>query len=171
MPDRVLIVGPCGSGKSTLARRLAPLLGLPLYHMDKLNWRPGWIESSKDEISERLSAIVAQDRWLIDGTYGGTLSERLPRADTIVYLDYPVRLCLRRLVKRIAFHRGEARPDMTEGCPERFDLGFFFYVATWNLGPGPRLDAKLAPHEDKVIRLKSPKGLEAWLARVAAQST
>lgn len=167
--QRVLVIGPCGSGKSTLARRLAPLLDLPLYHMDKLNWRPGWVESSKDEIRQRLSAIVAQDRWLIDGTYGGTLGERLPRADTIIYLDYRVPLCLWRLMKRIAFHRGKARPDMTEECPERFDLGFVFYVATWNLGPGRRLEAKLVGHEDKIIRLKSPKELDAWLACVAAQ--
>lgn len=169
--QRVLVIGPCGSGKSTLAPRLGEMLDLPVFHMDKLNWQPGWVESSNDEIRERLRAIVAAERWLIDGNYGGTLGQRLPRADTIVYLDYPISLCLWRLMKRFTFHRGKARPDMTEGCPERFDPAFLFYVATWNWGPRPRTEARLVGHEDKLIRLKNPKELDAWLASVAAQRT
>jgi adenylate kinase family enzyme len=161
--NRILIIGPCGAGKSTLGFSLGKRLGLPVYHMDKLNWRPGWVESSKDEIRARLADIVAQDLWLIEGNYGGTLPMRLERADTVVYLDFPIRLCLIRLLKRIWTYRGRTRPDMTEGCPERFDLGFFFYVLQWRLGPGPRTEAHLKGHEAKVIRLKSPRALTQWL--------
>ena len=63
--QRVLIIGPCGAGKSTLASVLGPKLGLPVFHMDQLNWQPGWVESSKDEIRQKLAAITATDRWLI----------------------------------------------------------------------------------------------------------
>ena len=91
--QRVLIIGPCGAGKSTLAAELGRILDLPVFHMDQLNWRPGWVESSKDEIRARLATITAEDRWLIDGNYGGTLDARLARADTVVYLDFPIRLC------------------------------------------------------------------------------
>lgn len=160
---RVLIVGPCGSGKSTLAPIVGTRLNLPVFHMDKINWRPGWVESSKEEIRERLAGIVATDRWLIDGTYGGTLGERLVRAHTVVYLDYPIRLCVARLLRRIWTYRGRTRPDMTEDCPERFDLGFLFYLMRWNSGPRMRLEAKLVGHEDKMIRLRSPDELENWL--------
>ena len=59
--QRILIIGPCGAGKSTLAAELGPRLGLPVYHMDQLNWKAGWIESSKDEIREKLAAITAQE--------------------------------------------------------------------------------------------------------------
>ena len=161
--QRVLIIGPCGAGKSTLATALARKLALPVYHMDQLNWRPGWVESSKDEIRESLKNIVATDRWLIDGTYGGTLDERLVRAETVVYLDYPIRLCVARLLRRIWTYRGRSRPDMTEGCPERFDLEFLIYLMRWNSGPRPRMEAKLRGHEHKIIRLRSPDELQRWM--------
>jgi adenylate kinase family enzyme len=166
--QRVLIIGPCGAGKSTLARSLGPKLGLTVYHMDQLNWKPGWVESSKDQIRAKLVAITETNRWLIEGTYGGTLSERLVHADTIVYLDYPIRLCVVRLFRRIWTYRGVTRPDMTEGCPERFDFGFLLYLLHWNSGPRVRLEAKLIGHESKVIRLKSPDALARWLDSLPA---
>ena len=162
--QRVLVIGPCGSGKSTLARTLGDQLGLPVHHIDQLNWRAGWVEAGKDELRTRLRAIVGGERWLIDGNYGGTLDERLPRADTILYLDFPITLCLWRLVRRIATHRGTARPDMPAGCPERFDAAFFLYLATWNLGPRKRTEARLVGHESRIVRLTSPKRLDHWLA-------
>ena len=160
---RVLVIGPCGAGKSTLAVELGQKLGLSVFHMDKLNWQPGWVESSKDEISAKLAEIVAADRWLIDGTYGGTLAPRLARADTVIYLDYPIRLCLWRLMRRIWTYRGRTRPDMTEGCPERFDLEFLIYLMRWNSGPRIRTEARLKGHEDKIVRLQGPGELRRWM--------
>jgi adenylate kinase family enzyme len=161
--QRVLIIGPCGAGKSTLASDLGARLNLPVFHMDKLNWQPGWVEGGKDEIRRQLTSIVAMDRWLIDGNYGGTLGERLERADTVVYLDFPISLCVMRVLHRIWKYRGRTRPDMTEGCPERLDLGFLIYLLRWNSGPRIRTEAKLTGHENKIIRLKSPDALRHWM--------
>jgi adenylate kinase family enzyme len=161
--QRILIIGPCGAGKSTLAMQLGPRLDLPVYHMDQLNWKPGWVESSKDEIRNKLAEVTAQKHWIIDGTYGGTLPERLARADTVLYLDYPIRLCVMRLMKRIWTYRGRSRPDMAEGCPERFDLPFFFYLLRWNSGPKLRTEARIKGHEAKVTRFNSPAALQTWL--------
>lgn len=166
--QRVLVIGPCGAGKSTLATILAGRLKLPLFHMDQLNWKPGWVESSKDEITAKLRAIVATDRWLVDGTYGGTLAPRLDRADTVVYLDFPIILCVRRLLKRIWTYRGRSRPDMTEGCPERFDIAFLFYLIRWNSGPRIRTEARLKGHENKIIRLRNPDELQRWMDSLPA---
>lgn len=160
--ERVLIIGPCGSGKSTLARELAPRMGLPLIHMDQLGWKAGWVETDKTTLNARLAAAVAGERWLIEGNYGSTLAPRLERADTVIYLDFPIRLCLWRLVKRIITHRGRSRPDMPEGCPERFDAAFLWYVMNWNSGPGPRTEVKLAAWRGTLIRLTSPRALADW---------
>jgi adenylate kinase family enzyme len=166
--QRVLVIGPCGAGKSTLSGELRQRLKLPLFHMDQLNWKPGWIESSKAEIVAKLEQIVKTDRWIIDGTYGGTLAERLKRADTVVYLDYPIRLCVTRLIKRIWTYRGRTRPDMTEGCPERFDLEFLIYLLRWNSGPRVRTEARLKGHEARIIRLRSPDELRRWMDSLPA---
>lgn len=159
---RVLVIGPCGSGKSTLARELAPRMGLPLIHMDQLGWQAGWVETEKAELRTRLAEAVAAERWMIEGNYGSVLPPRLERADTVIYLDFPIRLCLWRLIKRIVTLRGQSRPDMPEGCPERFDLAFFWYVMNWNTGPRVRTEAHIAPYADKVIRLRSPDALAQW---------
>lgn len=160
--NRVLIIGPCGSGKSTLARELAPCMGLPLVHMDQLGWQAGWVETGKAELAARVADAVAQDEWLIEGNYGSVLAPRLERADTVIYLDFPIRLCLWRLSRRIWSHRGRARPDMPEGCPERFDAAFFWYVMNWNTGPRVRTEAKLAGYPGNLVRLRSPDALAQW---------
>lgn len=162
---RVLIIGPCGSGKSTLARELAPRLGVSLVHMDQLGWQSGWVETEEAELNARLADAVAQDAWLIDGNYDSTLTPRLERADTVIYLDFPIRLCLWRLSKRILTHRRHARPDMPDNCPERFDLAFFLYVMNWNRGPRPRTEAAIAPWLDRVVRLRTPHALALWRER------
>ena len=81
--QRVLVIGAGGAGKSTFAARLSRKYGLPLIHLDALYWQPGWVEPGKAEWLERVAQVVAQDRWVMDGNYGGSLDLRLPRADTI----------------------------------------------------------------------------------------
>ena len=166
---RVLVVGPCGAGKSTLAFTLAERWNLPLFHLDKLYWKPGWIESSEEEMAERIGEVVSQDTWLLEGNYGSTLHLRLPRATQVIYLDYAIPLCLWRIMKRIRRYGGTTRPDMAEGCEERFDIDFLRYVAGWRWGPGNRLEQQLAGYEEKILRLRSPRETERWLAGLSSR--
>lgn len=164
--QRVMIIGPCGAGKSTLSFDLAKRLDLPLIHMDKLNWQPGWFDAGNERLRGLLAAEVARERWLIEGNYGSSMDLRLARADTVIYLDYPLPLCLWRLMRRIVGSYGRTRPDMADDCPERFDAEFLVYVLRWNSGPRQRTELTLRGHEDKVIRLKSPRALARWLPTI-----
>jgi adenylate kinase family enzyme len=162
--ERILVIGSPGSGKSTLATELARKTGLPLIHLDQEHWRPGWVEPSKEEWQQQLRALVARDRWIIDGNYSGSLEMRLVRADTVVDLEYPAWLCLWRLLHRIVSTRGRVRPDMAEGCPEQFNLGFVFYTATFPYARRKRTLAKLSRFNGKIIRLRSPAEARRFLA-------
>ena len=48
-------------------RKLGPLLDLPVFHLDALSWRPGWVETPKDEWRATNKKLVEQDGWIIDG--------------------------------------------------------------------------------------------------------
>ncbi|MDC0886920.1 topology modulation protein [Altererythrobacter sp.] len=161
-----MVIGPCGAGKSTAATRVAALLDLPLFHLDRFHWHPGWVEGDKAELRAALEPVVSQEKWIIDGNYGSTMKRRLERADTILYLDYSTLLCLFRAVKRVWRYRGRTRPDMTEGCPERFDYEFFRYIFNWNIAPRQRTEALLDGCAVDIHRFGTPRQLEHWIGNL-----
>jgi len=125
---RIVIVGCPGAGKSTLAIQLGELLHIPVFHLDQLWWRPGWVEAGLDAFDAALAQVVLQDEWIIDGNYSRTLDVRLAHADTALMLDFPRALCLYRTLKRALLYRGVVRPDMAPGCPEKVDWEFLRFV-------------------------------------------
>lgn len=130
--ERVVIIGCGGAGKSTLARALGEKTGLPVVHLDKLFWRPGWEHVSREEFDGLHRQALAKDQWIMDGNFDRTMEERIPRCDTVIYLDFSRWACLRGVCKRIFTTYGTVRPDMGEGCPERFDWEFLKWVWTFN---------------------------------------
>jgi adenylate kinase family enzyme len=165
--QRVLVIGSPGAGKSTLSHALAKRTGLPLNHLDKLFWLPGWVERDRDEGRAELAQVLAGERWIIDGNYGSTLPMRLERADTVVWLDYPTWLCLARVFKRWWQYRGVARPDMTAGCPENLNLEFLLYVLTFRRAWQMRNTAAMAGFSGQVHRFASPRQASDWLASLS----
>lgn len=125
---RIMIIGSGGAGKSTLARRLGEITGLPVIHLDAEYWQPGWVETPKDEWKCKVEVLASGDCWIIDGNYSGTLPVRLLKADMVIFLDYPRLVCLWRVCLRIARYRGQSRPDIGPGCPERFNGEFIHWV-------------------------------------------
>ena len=134
--ERVMIIGCGGSGKSTLARKLGEKTGLPVVHLDKLFWKPGWVSLSREEFDEVHRKALAEEKWIVDGNFDRTIPERLKRCDTVVYLDFSRLACLLGVVKRVVTTYGTVRPDMGEGCPERFDWEFLKWV--WNFNKNKR---------------------------------
>ena len=134
--ERILIIGCGGAGKSTLARQLGEKTGLPVVHLDQLFWHPGWVESTKDEIDAKIMEELGKPRWIMDGNYNRTLPLRFQSCDTVIYLDFCRFACLFGVLKRVLTTYGTVRPDMAEGCPERFDLDFLKWV--WNFNKSKR---------------------------------
>ena len=172
-PRRVAVIGCSGSGKSTLARQLAPVLELPLIHLDREYWGPGWDEPSRDVWVPRHDALLAAERWLMDGNYGGTMRQRVAAAELVVVLERPSLLLLWRVLARTVRHHGRSRPDMGEGCVERFtgkqNLAFYRYVLGYNARRRPavrRLLAELVPDRHVVVR--SRRNARKLIARAAA---
>lgn len=163
---RVLVIGCSGGGKSTLARKLGEKLGLPVVHLDVLFWKPGWVESSYDEFRPKVAAAVAEDRWVIDGNFSRTFDIRLPRADTIVWVDQPRRVCLWRAFRRTLTLFGETRADLAPGCPEKFDPAFYRFIWNFRRTHDAMIEAALtrdAAHA-KQFRLRSDREISAFLA-------
>src|SRR5918912_2891277 len=98
--ERILILGRTGSGKTTLARELAAALDVPHVELDSLYFGPDFSTAPLPVLRARTSAAIAGERWVTDGNKRAVRDLVWPRADTVVWLDYPVRVSLRRLSKR-----------------------------------------------------------------------
>jgi adenylate kinase family enzyme len=163
--QRIMIIGCCGSGKSTLARKLQTITSIPLYHLDQFYWNSNWTPTPDEEWAQVVKELADEEVWIIDGNYGGTMDFRMNRADTIIYMDFSTVKCLARVIKRTFKHHGKVRPDMPEGCKERFEFEFLHYVATYNMLRRKSLLAKLdgLKKEKQIITLKNEKDIENLL--------
>ena len=88
--QRILILGRTGSGKTTLARELAAAIDVPHVELDALYFGPGFSTVPLPVLRERTTAAIAGERWVTDGNKSAVRDLVWPRADTIVWLDYPV---------------------------------------------------------------------------------
>ena len=166
---RIIIIGSSGGGKSTLARQLGDITGLPVIHLDKVFWNPGWVETPKDIWQEKVKELLKGEQWIIDGNYGGTMELRAEAADTIIYLDFNRFICLYRVLKRRIQNQGKTRPDMCEGCKEKIDLEFIWWVWTYPKKK-PKVEKLLASLEGKnIIVLKSKKEVDGFLSTMAGK--
>jgi len=165
--ERVMIIGSCGAGKSTLAKKLAEKTGLPLIHLDRLYWKENWASVSMEEFDRLLAEEIAKEHWIIDGNYSRTLEVRLARCDTVIFLDYSRIVCLFGVIIRVLKGYGKVRPDMAEGCPERFDPAFLKFVWHFPEKNREKYYAMLETKKDaQVVILKNRRECKRFLASV-----
>jgi adenylate kinase family enzyme len=164
--QRVAIVGPGGAGKSTFARALGERTGIPVLHLDEYYWKPGWVETPREEWRRRQAELVAADRWIADGNYGGTFDARFVRADTVIVVARPRVACVSAAITRTA--RNHGKPVQAEGCPERFDLEFYRWIWNYERDSRPRLDDALQRHVHlHVVELTSRDAMARFLENAA----
>jgi adenylate kinase family enzyme len=102
MGRKIAVIGSCCSGKTTLAARLAEMLGVTHVELDALHHGPNWREATAAELRAKVDdALAGLDGWVTDGNYMSKLGASvIDRADTIVWLDLPLRTLLPRIWRR-----------------------------------------------------------------------
>jgi adenylate kinase family enzyme len=179
--QRIVVVGSGGVGKTTLAAALAARLGVPHVELDSLYWGPNWTGSGgspegDERFRSRVAAAVSGDAWVVDGNYSVARRVLWPRADTVVWLDYPLPLVLGRLLRR-TMRRAWTRELLWGTNRESFrellsrDSLIWWVLTThhrrrrtYAAMPGTPEFAHLA-----FVRLCSPQETEAWLAAAAGE--
>jgi adenylate kinase family enzyme len=171
----VSIQGISGSGKTTLGAAVAARLGVAHLETDALVHGPGWTETPDPELRAAVEAFMQADGWVIDSDYRrklGTLV--LERADTVVWLDLPLRVCLRRLWRRTIPRIRHQQPlwnDNRESWRAAFWgwESLFVYAVRKHVTQRRRMPTLLALPELahlEVVRLRSPAEVERWLGTI-----
>ncbi len=166
-----MIGSASGNGKTTLGRELARRLDVPFLELDAVAHGPDWTEASKDEMRARVEPFLAGEGWVVDGTYRGKLGDLVLRnADVVVWLDLPLRVWLPRLIRRTA-RRIVRREELWNGNRETLRNVLFsrdsllLFALRQHFRRRRIYPTELAQYN--VVRLRTPREVEAWLATVA----
>ena len=140
---RILVVGPSGAGKSELSRKIKRKLNIPLIHLDNIFWKEDKTHIPREEFDQKLDEILRQDEWIIDGDYSRTYEVRMQAADTIIFLDYPLDVCLKGVESRV----GKVRLDIP-WVEDEFDPDFKEWIIRWFDDTLPILKSLLEKYKD-----------------------
>jgi adenylate kinase family enzyme len=173
---RVVVLGSSGSGKTTLARELARRLSVPHVELDALHWKPNWTSTPTEQLIEEVRvALDAADAkaggWTVCGHYGQVRQVTWGRADTIIFLDYPMRVVFLRMLRR-TLRRCWRKEELWNGNRESLwaqlvhpDSLFLWVIKTWRLRrrdvPRHLRDPRFA--HVRAMRFGSPAALQRWL--------
>ncbi len=167
----ILILGPTGAGKTTLAKRLASNLHLNHIELDSLHWGPGWSETPKEQFLVQLTQKMATNRCVIDGNYSFARKTIWPKADTAIWLDYPLPIILWRLFHR-TIRRTISQEELWNGNREQFRNQFFSKESLflWAIKSQrkhrtqyPTLFSSPAYNHIRLFRHRHPSDTNRWL--------
>ena len=164
--ERILVIGCPGSGKTRLAKLLGDKLDIPVVHLDRLWWTGEWENVTREEFDERLEEVLEGEKWIIDGNFSRTFPRRLQFADTVIWLDLPVLVCLWGATKRVFQNHGKSRPDMGGNCPEHFDkrkIELYKAIIEFNRRNKKHYEELLKNTAAKVYRLRSRRQVKRFL--------
>ncbi len=162
---KIAVLGYSGAGKSTLAKFLGEFYNIPVLHLDTVQFEPGWVERDRSKAKEIVYRFMQKSDWVIDGNYTGFYQqERLEQADRILLLEFSRICCFYRVWKRYRQNMGRVRESMAEGCEEKLDAGFIFWVLFQGRTSKRRkhLAAIAESYPQKTLVLKNSKQVQAY---------
>ena len=167
---RVAVIGPGGAGKSRVASQLGEAIGARVVELDRLFWRPGWVETPATEWEEIQRKELEREPWIVEGLHADTMHLWLEAADTIVFLDVSPLVATWRVSRRRL--SGEGRSTAPDGCEpasaHRALIKFLHYQWDYRRKIRPEilgiLDRRRGDAEIAVVR--TPEEVEAFLGRV-----
>ncbi len=171
---RVLVGGVSGAGKTTLARALAARLALPYVEMDALYHGPDW--QPRPSFDDDVAAFAATDAWITDSHGYRSVRDLLwSRADTVIWLDYPRRIVMWRVVRRTLLRRIR-RERIFNGNIEPPLRTFFTdpeHIVRWAWKVHTRRRHDMLRRRDDpanrhitLVQLRSPRETDEWLATI-----
>lgn len=175
--ERIVIIGRTGSGKTTLGRALAAALNVPHIELDSLYFGPDLSTVPLSVLRERTIEALEGNHWVTDGNKKAVRDLVWPRADTLIWLDYPLWVSLWRLGKRALWRASviQERAAETEAKTATASRQFLsaakgvLTALRSHMGQRreyPILFAKPENQHLAVVRLQSPRATSRWLARV-----
>ena len=178
---RIHVVGNSASGKSTFGVRLAAALDAPFVELDALNWQPGWIalnDTDPGELDRRMREATSGERWVVAGSYMSQSRRTFwNRLDTVIWLDLPMPLLLRRVLRR-TWRRWRSRELLWGTNCERFwplfmiwrkEKSLVAWIVTQHAGKRRDMAQCLADprwSHIRFVRLTSAREVEAFAAAV-----
>ena len=163
--NKIIIIGCCGAGKTYLSVALGNRLNIPVHHLDKMYWKPNWVESDMQEFQSKQDKIFDESQWIIDGNYGKTMDARIKHADTIIFLDLPTHTCLISIIKRFFKFKNKTRPDMGGENNEQLTFEFLLYALSFKKTHRPKIIRKLENIDQNktVIFLNSRENVNSFI--------
>lgn len=172
---RIVVIGVTSSGKSTLAENLAKQFEMHFIELDALHWEPGWQEAPNDIFRARVEEATQAEKWTVAGNYSIVRDITWPKADAVIWLDYPFLLVLGQLTRR-TFLRWWNREVLwgtnRESLWGHFKLwskeSLFHWLVRTYWRRKREYTSLLSQSENKhlqVIRLKHPKETQKWLEK------
>ena len=141
---KIIVIGCPGSGKSTFSKKLHRLTGIPLFHLDMMYWNQYKTTVERSVFIDRLTQTLKTHSWIIDGNYASTMEMRLQICDTVIFLDYPLDLCLKGIKERV----GKPRSDMP-WIETKHDKEFEQYIKNFNNQIRPQVIELLQKYPSK----------------------
>ncbi len=158
---KILVIGCPGSGKSTFSKALHTVTGIPLVHLDNLYWNKDKTMVEPSVFHERLAKVLQKDEWIIDGNYASTMELRMQACDTVIFLDYPLEVCLDGIRER----KGKQRSDLSWVEPEEDDAAFMEFIRNYRSQSRPQVVELLHRYAQKqIVVLTNRAEASAFLA-------